>query len=168
MNTLILSESNPDKYDGCTFNLYTPPFDNLDDSLIKQVYGIIINDKNQIILCNHYNGMVLLPGGKRELSDNGSLITTLNREALEEGNVVLDEDTITEAFYQSVEIDGKVDSYQVRYIARTKQVTEFESDPDGGIVSVCWVDIEDLDKHLGWGKTDAVIMDIARKYVLEN
>ena len=165
MTTLILSENYTDQTGTCTFIIYTPPFDSIDHSMIKRVYGIILNEKNQILLCNHINGMVLLPGGKREDIDNGSIIETLKREAIEEANVIIDESSIQEAFYQSVEIDGVIQSYQVRFIARASEIRDFIADPDEGIISIFWVDIDDLKNHLGWGMTDAVIQDITRGYI---
>jgi 8-oxo-dGTP pyrophosphatase MutT (NUDIX family) len=164
-STLILTEKTTLDTGEFIFKLYTPPFSSIDQSMIKQVYGIILNDQNQILLCNHKNGMVLLPGGKREAVDNGSIIETLKREAIEEANVIIDESTIAEGFYQSVETQGDLESYQVRFIARAKEINEFKADPDEGIISVFWVGIEDLHNHLGWGKADAVIQDIARKYI---
>jgi 8-oxo-dGTP pyrophosphatase MutT (NUDIX family) len=62
--------------------------------------------------------MVLLPGGKREKVDNGSLIEALKREVIEEANVIIDENTIQQAFYQSVEKVGIIDSYQVRFLPK--------------------------------------------------
>jgi 8-oxo-dGTP pyrophosphatase MutT (NUDIX family) len=110
--------------------------------------------------------MVLLPGGKREKVDNGSLIEALKREVIEEANVIIDENTIQQAFYQSVEKEGIIDSYQVRFIAKALEIRDFIADPDEGIISIFWVDIDDLHSNLGWGKTDAVIQDIAKEYIL--
>jgi 8-oxo-dGTP pyrophosphatase MutT (NUDIX family) len=164
MSKLISSDTFTDKNGSCIFNVYEPPFDSIPNSMIDQVYGIILNDKNQILLCNHIKGMVLLPGGKRESYDK-SLIATLIRETIEEANVILDEDTIQEAYYQSVVVDDKITSYHIRYIARPKEIKQFIKDPDESIISIFWVDIKDLHKHLGWGTTDKVIQDIARVYI---
>jgi 8-oxo-dGTP pyrophosphatase MutT (NUDIX family) len=167
MAKLISSDTFTNKDGSCIFNIYEPPFTPIPDNMIDQVYGIILNDKNQILLCNHINGMVLLPGGKRENYDT-SLIATLIREAIEEANVILDEDTIKEAFYQSVVVDDKITSYQIRYIARPKVINKFIKDPDESIISIFWVDIDDLPKHLGWGTTDKVIQDIAKEFIKKN
>jgi 8-oxo-dGTP pyrophosphatase MutT (NUDIX family) len=166
-NSLITSDSFTNEHGSCIFNIYTPPFDHLDKATIKQVYGIILNDNNQILLCNHINGMVLLPGGKIEPQDT-SLIATLKREAIEEANVIIDDSSIEEAFYQTIEVDGSITGVQIRYIARASVINEFVSDPDEGIISIFWVDIADLHNHLGWGTTDKVIQDAANKYISKN
>ncbi len=142
-------------------------FQDLEIEKVKQVYGIVLNPQNQILLVHNLNSGWGLVGGKIETGE--TLLQCLEREVYEESAVVLDLDTIEEAFYQEVyfQTDSawELDSYQIRFIARIKEINEFVSDPAGGVDAVRWVEIDRLSEVLEWGQTTELIVEIVRSYI---
>lgn len=152
---------------------FKTPFSSFDSALVSQVYGIIVNEKNEILLVLHRRGDYLLPGGTVEIGE--SLIETLERELYEEAAVKIDLISLKEGFWQQVyklensdspEIEWKKDVIQVRYLARANQIDKFIKDPAGGmIIAQKWVKIEDLDTYLKWGQANQVIKNLAKEFI---
>jgi 8-oxo-dGTP pyrophosphatase MutT (NUDIX family) len=131
------------------FSLKNGSFKNLEK--IQQVYGIILNQNNQMLIVLHKRGDYLLIGGR--LEENETLIQCLNRECLEEANITLKQDSIKEAFYQEVIDNDILTCIQVRYIARLEKELGFDKDPDESIISHKWIEIDEIEKFLNWGES---------------
>lgn len=154
-------------------DVYSNSFDNLDLLKVTQSYGIILNDKNEIVLSyNSDSGFWILPGGT--IDEGETPIQTLIREVYEESAVVVNEATIQEAFYQEIfEINSednapdleKLSGLQLRYIAKAERIDKFVSDPGGSMTEVKWVSVEDLPNFLKWGKTVDLIQGIVKEYL---
>jgi 8-oxo-dGTP pyrophosphatase MutT (NUDIX family) len=144
---------------------YNTQFKNQPIENIKQVYGIILNSKNQLLLVKQKSGLYLLPGGGRETGE--SLLQTLQRELMEEAAITIDLNTIQEGFWQQIykqENDQWIlDVIQVRYCVRLKSQLQFIVDPDGGIIYQIWIDIDKLNEYLDWGSSNETIKQIAQK-----
>jgi 8-oxo-dGTP pyrophosphatase MutT (NUDIX family) len=140
------------------FVLKKGTFKNLEK--IQQVYGIILNEDNCILIVLHKRNEYLLPGGKLEPKE--TLIECLKRECLEEANITLMEESIKEAFYQEVWNKDVLVCHQVRYTARIDKDLGFISDPDESIIGSKWVSIDDLDQYLNWGDSLDYIKSSAR------
>jgi ADP-ribose pyrophosphatase YjhB (NUDIX family) len=157
--------------DGRKFRLevHTGSFDELDLTKAGQSYGIILNDKNEIVLSyNSDSENWILPGGSIE--EGETPIEGLVREVYEESAVVVNKSTIKPAFYQeAIQLfdDGseKYFALQLRYIARAKQIDEFISDPAGVMTEVKWVSLDELGDWLTWGQTVDVIKKVAQDYI---
>jgi 8-oxo-dGTP pyrophosphatase MutT (NUDIX family) len=152
------------------FEVYNGKFNCLEIEKIKQVYAVVLNPQNQILLVHNLQSGWGLVGGKVE--EGESLFECLKREVYEESAVVLDKTSIQECFYQKVyfgEGDNWVfDSYQVRFIARTRQIDTFIQDPAGGVDAVKWLELENLKQDLKWGQATELILENARQYLLQN
>ena len=136
---------------------------------VSQVYSFILNDnKTQLLIAKHRKGPYTLPGGHVEKGE--TLIQTLIREIKEETNKEIFEDEIIPFFYQKtfrkkLNSDWEKDEIQVRYITFVKNNDKFISDPDGDIVENEWINIEDLEKYLDWGKTTKMVLSEIKKYI---
>jgi 8-oxo-dGTP pyrophosphatase MutT (NUDIX family) len=140
------------------FILKTKPFDSIPNkSKITQVYGLIQNQKGQILVVLHQRGDYLLPGGTLE---EETWIECLNRECLEEANITLKQETIKEAFYQEAMLDGQIECYQLRYKAQVKTQEEFVTDPGGLIISNKWIELDELGDYLKWGDSVGLIQQL--------
>ncbi|MEM1312372.1 MAG: NUDIX hydrolase [Patescibacteria group bacterium] len=148
-------------------HIHTGSFEKLDLSKVTQVYGLILNQDNKLLVVYHSRGDYLLPGGSVEKGE--SLLETLNRECYEEASIYLDQDSIKPAFYQKiVPINKNVDNnyfIQVRYLARLKTADKFIKDEGGDIVDQKWIDIDKVGDYLNWGKTVGVIQDLVTQYI---
>lgn len=142
-----------------TFKIYlSESFDHL--TAVSQVYGIVLNNNDEILLVSAKDAIWGLPGGGVEPGEYG--IDTLIRELDEEAAIVPSLDSIKPFFYQDVywyEDGAEVfKGSQVRYICRPEMIKEFKEDPDGGhIVNHQWTKLEDLDTYLNWGPTAGFI-----------
>jgi len=152
------------------FELYrAPSFSHL--SGVRQVYGVILNSDNKILLVSGSRKRWILPGGGVE--EGEMLRNTLIREAYEEAAVVVDEKSIQPFFFQKVyslaDNKEKYLSTEVRYICRIKKQDEFIKDPDEGDIKYqISVDVKELDKYLKWGETTGFIQrELLRKIAKE-
>jgi 8-oxo-dGTP pyrophosphatase MutT (NUDIX family) len=138
-------------------------FDNVDSTLVTQVYGLVFNDENKLLIVhNSKNRLWQLPGGKPEAGE--SYYETLCRELIEEANIILDNDSIVDGFYQNVYKNEELSCVQLRCCARPKIISVFVSDPDESITEIKWINIEEIDSYLPWGKALDCIFVLAKKY----
>ncbi len=80
------------------------------------------------------------------------------REALEEANVkVL---RVSPLGYQSVD-EGKPLFYQLRYYCLVEPYGDFESDPDGDITEIKWIDPKDYKQYFDWGSVGEYLVEEA-------
>lgn len=126
------------------------------DLPITQVYGICFNDKGDVLLMKKTNGSYGLPGGTPD--EGESHIETLEREILEEVTVTIENPVFIGARY--VEFTEGVDErsghkkfYQLRFIAKIKEILDQKPDPDNGeMVERVFVPVEKANEYLGWGE----------------
>ncbi|MGL4759342.1 MAG: NUDIX hydrolase, partial [Patescibacteria group bacterium] len=138
-------------------------FDKLDSKLVTQVYGLVFNKKSQmLIVLNGKNKLWQLPGGKPEAGE--TYYQTLCRELIEEANIILDEESIKDGFYQNVYKDNQLSCIQLRCCARPKKIKKFISDPDESIVEIKWINLDELDTYLPWGQALDCILIVWAKY----
>ncbi len=138
-------------------------FENIDSRLVTQVYGLVFNEKNQILIVhNCKNKLWQLPGGKPEKGEN--YYQTLCRELVEEANIILDKSSIIDGFYQNVYKNDELSCIQLRCCARPKVINKFISDPDESITEIKWIDIVEIDSYLPWGKALDCIFVMWSKY----
>jgi len=98
-------------------------------SPIKQVYGIVFNDKNQILICKKGQGDWQIPGGHPEKSE--TINQTLEREMLEEVDITVTDIQILGV--QKVEFPDEPNNkphYQIRCVAKLKELLPQTPDPD--------------------------------------
>ncbi len=138
---------------------------------ISQVYGILLNSKNEILLVSGNGTRWILPGGGVEKGE--TLIETLNREVYEEAAVVLNQKSIKPLFFQKCFLKDKkekwvLDAIQARFLARIEREDVFVADPDMGDINFQkFVPIQELDMYLKWGQTTEFIKREALKYLEE-
>ncbi len=129
---------------------------------ISQVYGVILNENNEILLVYGEQDGWILPGGSIEPGE--TLLDTLHREVYEEAAVIIDKHSITPLFYQDVfKKENKkwiFDTTQVRYFAKVKCVEKFKKDPDGYIRLQKFVQYTELHKYLLWGGLESYIINL--------
>ncbi len=137
-----------------------------DDNLEKytpvvQVYGIVFNDNNEILIGQSKPGSSwTIPGGSTEPRE--TIEETLRRELVEEVDV-----TVSKIFplgAQKVEpqdAENKSDAYyQIRCVALLDKLLPQTPDPDpkhGRTWERKFVPMEKVTKYVHWGKTGAVI-----------
>ena len=138
----------------CRFEVFlADTFEALDK--VTQAYGIVFDNKNQILVVSGDNRSWILPGGEVEKGE--SLVDALKREVYEEAAVRIDEGYIMPFFYQKAFIFKSskwiFDGTQVRFLTRMKSKEKFVSDPDGDMKFQKFIPIKDLGEYLNWGKT---------------
>lgn len=145
---------------------YDTPFCRFDNNLVKQSYGIVLDDDNRLLLVKHQRGDYLLPGGGVEKGEK--LIETLQRELMEEAAVTVYPESIRDGFWQKILIqkDGEwqEDTVQVRFCARVKDKLQFENDPGGLIIAQEWIEIDKLPDYLDWGEANMAIQTMAGRF----
>ncbi len=141
-----------------------------DDSMLKpfrQVYGIIFNDKDEVLVIEE-EGQWKIPGGTPENGESPE--ETLVREIQEEADVTLKNIKLIGA--QKVEFRKYSNPntsegdrfYQIRYIADVDELNPQTPDPDGGETHPRkFVKFEELNELHGWGKTGQAMFDEALK-----
>lgn len=147
------------------FNLYSADeFVNLKN--VTQVYGIVLNKKNQIILVSGKSKRWILPGGGIE--EGETYLDTLNREVYEETAIKLKSDSIIPLFYQEVfwkeDDKWKFEGTHIRFLARINKQEEFTEDPDmNDIVNHLFISVKDIHKKLDWGKATIFMQNLVNK-----
>ncbi len=145
-------------------------FSNLEN--ITQVWGLIFNEQNQLLIVSATGNTWFLPGGTVE--EEESLLQTLDREMYEEAAVILDPESIKPFFYQTVfRVDGdkeEFESTQVRYTGRVKSQEEFQGDPGGnadGVQIQKFIDVRDLKQYIDWGETTDWIIEKLLNFIAQ-
>lgn len=141
-------------------------FDNTDFSNlqnIKQVYGVLFNDKGEVLIINTV-GNWQLPGGKPEKMEK--LKETLLREVKEEASVEIED--IKPIGYQiisEIKEDGNGPEFcQIRFAARIKKLNKIGVDPaTGKIPQRKFIKTSEFLKYCPWGKIGQYVVDIAYK-----
>lgn len=134
-------------------------------SPITQVYGIIFNDKGEILVCRESKeGGWIIPGGHPEKGE--SIEETLKRELLEEVDVEVDD--IKPLGVQKVTFPDDEDPdkaiYQVRCIAKLKKLNPQTPDPaNGNTWERKFVPALEVTSYVEWGKTGEAIFNDAIK-----
>lgn len=95
---------------------------------VRQVYGILF-DREGRVLVQDDDGRYNLPGGTPDKGDGG-LLGTLERECLEESQVLISD--AVPVGYQLVEEDGGRGYAQVRMAARIRELLPVTEDPCTG------------------------------------
>jgi 8-oxo-dGTP pyrophosphatase MutT (NUDIX family) len=131
----------------------------------KQVYGIVFNYKNEVLIIEE-NGKWQIPGGTPEMDETGE--QTLTRELMEEADVKLKDIQFIGA--QKVEFlkygnpnHNEGDRfYQLRYIANLDELLPTTPDPDGGeTYPRKFVGFEELIELIPWGNTGKAMFETA-------
>jgi len=136
---------------------------------IRQVYAFVLSkDRKKVLVVYNKSDMWILPGGSVEKGEKP--LDTLIREVKEETNREVDTNIVIPFFYQKTYMKNEEDNWkywgtQVRYIVVVSKDNEFISDPDGDILKTEWIDLEDLDKYVKWGKTNKMINSELPKYI---
>ncbi len=124
-------------------------------SPITQVYGIIFNDKGEILICRESKeGHWIIPGGHPEKGE--SIEQTLKRELNEEVDVEIG--NVRPLGVQKVTFPDSLDKnkaiYQVRCVAKLEKLLPQTPDPAN---SHTWkrkfVPAEEITEYIEWGKT---------------
>lgn len=135
-----------------------------DDSLekyssVSQVYGIVFNDKGEILVTRKKpeDGWGI-SGGSPEAGE--SMEETLRRELKEEVDVSVSK--ITPLGVQKVELfedkESKSTIYQLRCIAHLKDLLPQTPDPDSGIIwERRFVAAKDISEFVKWGDSGAAM-----------
>lgn len=125
----------------------------------SQSYGLILNNKKEVLLISEDANKWTLPGGTIEVDETPE--EALAREIYEESAVVIDSDFIIPFFY-NVNYELINDEYiynttQLRFISKVKKIDKFIRDPGGNVKYRKFVPLEDFDKVLHWKKIGPLI-----------
>ena len=134
-------------------------------SPVTQVYGIIFNDKNKILICRESSdGKWIIPGGHPE--EGESFEETLKREVLEEVDVEVADIKPLGVF--KVEFSDKPNKfiYQSRFVAKLKNLHPQTPDPaNDNTWERRFVSAEDINEYVKWGETgEAMFKDAIGLY----
>ncbi len=133
---------------------------------VEQVYGLVLDSDNEVLLVSGDKKQWILPGGGVETGE--TLIDTLKREVYEEAAVIVDDKTIRPFFFQKVySVENGEEKYlatQARFVCRVKKQDRFIKDPDmGNIKYQLFVDVKRLHQYLKWGQTTKFIQNEVMK-----
>lgn len=127
---------------------------------VTQVYGIIFNKKKEILVCREdENSRWLIPGGHPE--EGETFEETLNREALEEADVEVEDIQPLGVFKVEFSDDPKKIIYQSRFVSKLKKLNPQTEDPSS---KKTWerkfVSAEKISEYVKWGEAgDAMFKD---------
>ena len=131
-------------------------FELLDQTKVKQSYGVCLVDGKMVIVLNGEKNTWGLVGGSIE--DGESYEDCLIREIKEESNMkVLEFKPIG---YQTVYMGDKI-FHQLRYICIVEPYGKFVSDPAGKITEIKLIDPKDYKQYFDWGEIGDRIMQRA-------
>lgn len=131
---------------------------------VKQVYGIVFNNKGEILVAREASeGKWQLPGGKPESGEN--IEEAVRRELLEEVDVKAGE--IYQLGAQKTEIPDNPNKnegdlfYQLRCVVKLDELLPQTPDPDrGNIWERIFVPANQITSYIKWGETgDAMFSD---------
>lgn len=129
-------------------------------SPITQVYGIVFNDKNEILICRKGNGDWQIPGGHPEKDE--TINQTLEREMLEEVDITISDIQILGIQKGEMpDIPDNKSHYQVRCIAKLKKLLPQTPDPDNGETwERKFIPSSEITNYVKWNVTgDAMFKD---------
>lgn len=138
-------------------------------SPVTQVYGIVFNDKGEILVVRHgEDDKWQIPGGTPE--EGETQLQTLNRELIEEADVTVK--NATPLGYQKVEdiTSGTpvLSSYQLRYVGILDELREQTIDPDptkNFIWERKFVPASEVTSYVKWGELgNAMFNDAIKLY----
>lgn len=136
---------------------------------ITQVYGIIFNDKDEILICRESDsGSWIIPGGHPE--EGESIEQTLKRELQEE--VAVEIEGIKPLGAQKVTFpdDANPDKaiYQVRCVAKLRKLNSPTPDPaNGNTWERKFIPASEVTNYVKWGKTGEVMFKDAVESILQ-
>ncbi len=141
-------------------------FDNTDFSKlenIKQVYGVLFNNKGELLIVNTV-GNWQLPGGKPEKMEE--LKETLVREVKEEASVEIED--IKPIGYQvisEIKGDGNGPEFcQIRFAAKIKKLNKIDTDPaTGKIPKRKFIKKSEFLEYCPWGKIGQHVIERGHK-----
>jgi 8-oxo-dGTP pyrophosphatase MutT (NUDIX family) len=167
----VFSDLNIWKGTDVRFDIFRPAtFDGLIN--IRQVYGFIFNEQNEVLMVAHDDGIWNLAGGYLEKGETP--MDALVRECYEEAAAIVDpEDCISffvQKAYKKVEGEWVLDELQARYIIKKAKFDKFISDPDrdNPIVQHKFFPVSALKEFLKWGKTTDFVMENLPKYFINH
>lgn len=133
----------------------------------RQVYGIVFNDKDEVLVIEE-DGKWKIPGGSVESGETAE--ETFRREFIEEADVTLKNIKFIGAQkveflkYGNPNLDEGDRFFQLRFIAEVDELQAQTPDPDGGETHPRkFVPFEDLYEMHNWGKTGQAMFDDALK-----
>ncbi len=134
---------------------------------ITQVYGVLLNTKNEVLVLQKSNGKYTLPGGKPETGE--TIYETLCREAKEEADVEIGNLKIIGANRVSdpkLQDESKKQYFQLRLIGRVVRELPRTVDPASGEVwSRSYCQIKDLNKVLNWKSNGQEMVKIVKMFL---
>jgi len=130
---------------------------------IRNVVGICLNDKHEVLICRETEEEGWkLPGGRPE--NNETPIETLKREIMEEVDIVVS--NIKAIGTQRVDFPNNPKQsegdlfYQVRYFCKIQKILSQTPDPDTGILyERKFIPLADLNNYLKWGEIGDTIVN---------
>lgn len=134
---------------------------------VTQVYGIVFNDKGEILIVRaNENDKWQIPGGTPEGSETWE--QTLNRELIEEADVTVKNAKFLGAQKVEQDVDGvpTLSSYQLRYFGILDKLLDQTIDPDV-TKSFIWqrkfVPASEITEYVKWGDLGKSMFDDAVK-----
>lgn len=128
-----------------------------DYSPITQCYGIVINNKNEILICrgSDSHGWTI-PGGTPEVGE--SYFETLKRELIEEVDLEVLESKVL-GVQKAFEVGREDEAVcQARFLVTKFNLLPQTPDPDGGDVwERKFVPAEEITDYIKWGETGAAM-----------
>jgi len=170
MNTssLVFTEISTWEGEEVKFEIFKPEnFNNF--GFIAQAYGIILNEKNEILLIAHANNLWSIPGG--HIEGNETTIEALIRELYEETAAIVEPKDCAPFFiqqsYKKINGDWVPEELQARYLIRNAKFEKFKIDPDqlNPVIKQKFFKISELKENLKWGRTTDFIIDELNKLI---
>lgn len=141
-------------------------------SPVAQIYGLCLNDDQQVLICRETESDRWgLPGGTPEGAETP--VDTLRRELVEEVDIKVDQ--IKLLGLQQVKFPHNPNHqqgelfYQARFFCHIIQLLPQTTDPDTGLIyQRKFVSLSDLNQHLNWGAIGDAIVSQARAFLLKS
>ncbi len=132
---------------------------------VTQVYGILFNDKKEVLVLQRADGKMTLPGGKPEEGEN--IYQTLERETMEEANVTVKNLMLLGAnqIDDSQNPDPTRKQYfQIRLMGEVNKELEEKVDPASGEqMRRRYFPLDELNTVLQWGAVGEAMVETIKK-----